>query len=976
MQGNVHPFKAIIIGAGPVACLVALQLRARSIPVDVYEKSVDIRRLPFNKSHSFNLTLTRRGLGSLAPKLTEALYGMGVPLPQRVIHQADGTLSYQQYGTAPDHHLLSIPRDSLHRTLLTEAENAGTRFFFGHQCVGADPNTARATFAVEGNGITEAAGDVLIGCDGANSIVRHEMSRRGARMRITQEYIEHGYVELRTPPGTDGQHALLGALRDPEQPASQLHGLHVWPRGDFMALAQPNVDNSYTTSLFMPLTGSEGQPSFRSLRTPGDVDALFERHFADLAKYVPDASTDVLATPPASLKTVKCFPYHHERAVLIGDSAHTMVPFYGQGINCSFEDVETFAAILDRHLKAIGPTEAIRQTLIDFTAARKDPGDAIADLSLSNLRELTSQTGKNTYHTRSHLEQKLHERHPDLFIPLYHMVAFTDIPYQDVVRIREQQEKVLDELCERFDAGTEADRIIEAYAARATENPCVPDNAAELTALSSSLELTPDESRTFVNTVVARILKYQEDLAAGRYPASYLHGAENARDYSEGRRVAVRLREPRPPLLGTDLDTLLKEVFDTVMTNGMIHPHPGFLSHVPSGGLFQAAVGEFLARTLNRFAGVWAAAPGFTQIETNVIRWFCGMLGYGEGSFGYLTTGGSIANFMGLRCALEQQDEVSRRSATVYVSSQGHFSVAKAARMAGVETDRVRVVDAHPDHTIDVENLRERIEQDRRLGLSPACVVGTAGTTNTGAIDDLVRLGDLCRQEGIWYHVDACFGGFFRLTERGRALLSGIEQGDSIAVDAHKSLFLPHGTSALLVKDQANLRGAFEVPGAGYIPELTSDDDHVDFCDYGPELTREVRGLTAWLPIKLHGVLAFEQSLDEKLDLAADLAERLRRLDGIEVVERGSRHLPVVAFKLRAESGAEEELLNERLCELICARGNVYLATARLPREGLVIRACVLHHQTDKATIDQLLDDVAWSISNVRQEALSNADHD
>lgn len=962
MPEDERPMKAIIVGAGPVGCLVAIALRARSIEVELYDKGPDVRQLPPNRGHSFNLTLTRRGLDSLDDEVTELLLANGVPLPQRVIHHADDTLSYQPYGPTPEHNLLSIRRGVLHRTLLEEAGRVGAKMFFEYTCVRVNPHAARAHFAVGGVEVHRSEADIVIGCDGANSIVRHEMARRGARMTLSQDYIDHSFIELTLPPGADGEHALLEAFRDPASPASQEHGLHVWPRGEFLLLAQPNVDHSYTTSLFMPMEREDPQrPSFASLRSPEAVRELFDTHFPDITGFLPKLTTDFFAAPPSPLKTIKVHPYHYGRAVLIGDSSHTMVPFFGQGINCSFEDVRQFLRILDEKMAGADRKTGVEAAVGEFTATRKGPGDAIAELSLLNLGELGASVDENSYHARKKLERELHENAPDEFIPLYHMVAFTDIPYDEVIERHTQQSAVLDELCDRFDMASEADRIVEFY----TSPECYQEFASLLAAPSGSeLELAREQMRSMLDAVTNRILEYQDRLANGGYPASYLRDYEPA-EYVEGRLASEQLREDEIPRGGADLDELLSEIFDQVITNGMVHPHPGSISHVPSGGLFQAAVGEFVARVLNRFVGVWAATPGFTQIESNVIRWFCTMLGYGPGSFGYLTTGGSIANFMGVRCALENTGNAENRFATAYVSDQGHFSVEKAARLAGVPPSRVRLVGSGPDYRMDVGRLRERVARDRRQGLTPALVVATAGTTNTGAIDDLRAIGEFCRAEGIWLHADACFGGFFRLTERGRKLLDGIEDADSISVDAHKSLFLPHGTSALLVKDRRHLRQAFEVPGAGYIPELSDDPEYVDFANYGPELTREVRGLTAWLPIKMHGIEAFTDTLDQKLDLADVLAARLAEFEELEVVDRGGSHLPVVAFKVRGATEAESADRTDRLCKRVCARANVYVATTTLPHEGLVIRACVLHHQTGRFVVDQLLEDIRRSLRDM-----------
>lgn len=467
MHEAIYPMKATIVGAGPVACLVAIELRNRSVQVDVYEKGADIRRSPRAKSHSFNLTLTLRGLSSLENEIQRLLYANGVQMPQRVIHHVDGSLSYQPYGTKSEHHLLSIPRDALHRTLLNQAESSGARLFFGHECIGANPKRASATFVVNGDVIRDVKADVLIGCDGTNSTVRHEMSRHGARMHVSQEYIAHGYAELKMPPAPTGEHALLRTLRDFRVAESFDHGLHVWPRGNFMLLAQPNVDRSYTTSLFMPLASeNSNQPSFQYLRTVEHVSTFFQKYFPDAAKLLPQMATDFLATPPSSLRTLKCFPYHYGHSVLMGDSAHTMVPFYGQGINCSFEDVRAFFDIFDRRVDRNDHGATISKVLEEFTRARRGPGDAITELSLINLTELTSRSGEKSYHTRSRLERMLHLRCPDKFMPLYHMVAFTNIPYDELVCRHEQERLVIDDLCRRFDIETEPDRIIESYTLR------------------------------------------------------------------------------------------------------------------------------------------------------------------------------------------------------------------------------------------------------------------------------------------------------------------------------------------------------------------------------------------------------------------------------------------------------------------------------------------------------------------------------
>jgi glutamate/tyrosine decarboxylase-like PLP-dependent enzyme len=245
-------------------------------------------------------------------------------------------------------------------------------------------------------------------------------------------------------------------------------------------------------------------------------------------------------------------------------------------------------------------------------------------------------------------------------------------------------------------------------------------------------------------------------------------------------------------------------------------------------------------------------------------------------------------------------------------------------------------------------------------------VISTAGTTNTGAVDDLVRLAAVCKEHGVWLHIDACFGGFFHITQRGRAFLNGIEAADSISLDAHKSFFMPHGISAFLVKERNTLKKTFQIT-AEYLSGFSKDELHVDFCQVGPELTREVRGLTVWLPMKMHGLKAFEHTLDHKLDLAHQLLADLRAIPEIKVIQNHALNLPVVNFKVIAASDAESAQKTKDICELICSYGNVFICTTELPDAGCVLRVCILHHLTDEKMIALLLGDIHRALKVVNE---------
>ncbi|MBW1600592.1 FAD-dependent monooxygenase [Streptomyces sp. JJ66] len=463
------------MGAGPVGCLLAIELRRRRFEVELHEKQTADRVALDQGGRSFNLTLTHRGTSALRPALRDRVYAVGSVLQRRIIHHRDGTLTHQPYGAGPHHHLLSVPRAALHRTLLAAAQEAGAAVHFGHSCIGADAHRGEAVFVTGEGTVCRASGDLLIGCDGANSALRYALSKSGARMQIHQEYIPHGHVELGMAPG---------AARDLSP-----DGMHLWPRGDHFLQAQPNHDGSATTTLFMPVDNRGGELRFRSFASREAVRPHFAREYPDIAAALPTVSEDVWDARPALLKVVRCAPYHYGRAVLVGDAAHTIVPFYGQGINCSFEDADVLCGLLDRHLGQAGDRHAaIRAAVAEFSAQRVGPGQAIADLSLANLRELSAHVDDRRFHLRKEIERRLHQRYPREFIQLYQLVAFTRVPYDEIVRRSQWDQRVLDLMCERYDPATQSELILRAYPefARGVEagEPPVPALSAGSAALT------------------------------------------------------------------------------------------------------------------------------------------------------------------------------------------------------------------------------------------------------------------------------------------------------------------------------------------------------------------------------------------------------------------------------------------------------------------------------------------------------------
>ena len=465
------------------------------------------------------------------------------------------------------------------------------------------------------------------------------------------------------------------------------------------------------------------------------------------------------------------------------------------------------------------------------------------------------------------------------------------------------------------------------------------------------LELSSETMRALVDQAMDRIIKHIESLPT--QPLSDVSGAEElARSLVEGM-----------PERGTSFSLILDLLFDRLVQKSFNTASPGYLAYIPGGGIFHAAVADLIADSINRYVGVWMAAPALAQLEANVLRWFAQMIGYPREARGILTTGGSMANFTALATARRNRLPENFLSATLYASNQVHHSVVKAALLAGFSESNFREIPVDDRFRMNLDALRARIMADRREGRTPFLIVASAGTTNTGAVDDLEALADVAKAEKLWLHVDAAYGGFFMLTERGRNAMRGIDRADSVTLDPHKALFLPYGNGSLLVRDGEALRRALTVH-ADYMPPMQEDPDLVDFCLYSPELSRDFRGLRVWLPFKLHGAGPFRRNLDEKLDLAEWAARELRKIPGIEIV--AEPQLSLVAFRLVSAGLAVERLndLNRRLLAKVNDRQRVFLTATPLAGK-FVLRICVLHFRTHLDRMEFAMEDIRGAVQEL-----------
>ncbi len=424
-----------------------------------------------------------------------------------------------------------------------------------------------------------------------------------------------------------------------------------------------------------------------------------------------------------------------------------------------------------------------------------------------------------------------------------------------------------------------------------------------------------------------------------------------------------------PPARGADLETLLTRL-DQAADCALDTAGPGDLAYIPGSGLYTAALAEFYNRASNRYGGIAAVAPALAALEESVVRWIArDVCGLPDGSGGLLTTGGSMATFSATVAARHDRLGEDLATGTVYTTAFAHHSVAKAARLAGIRATHIRTVPHTPDLRMDPHGAAASIAADREAGLRPFLLVATAGTTDTGTIDPLVPLADLARREGVWLHIDAAYGGFFRLTTRGRNRLAGFELADSITVDPHKTLFLPFGTGALAVRDLALLRAAHSGTGS-YLQDADGADHVPDSAHLGPELTHEIRGLRAWLPLHLHGIDAFRDALDETLDLAEHVHATLSGIPELEIPQ--DPDLSTVTFRVRPRDHTPAAIeradrASRRLLDSINACRRVALSSTVI--EGrYTLRVSVVSHRTHRDRIDEALHIIATETSRITSE--------
>lgn len=441
---NEKPYA--VVGAGLVGSLLAIYLSKRGYKTEIYERRSDMRKEKISAGKSINLALSDRGWKALqGVGIADEIKKISIPMKGRMVHNADGKTQFLPYGK-DGQAIYSVSRAGLNCMLMDLAEKHGAKIYFNRRCtdIESSPTTAgerdsgTVSFRVEDtikNKQSVINAERIFGTDGAFSAVRLHVQLTADRFEYSQHYLNYGYKELLIPPLKDGSFAL------------EKNCLHIWARGTFMMIALPNIDGSFTCTLFFPF---EGMKSFAVLNTPDKVKNFFTETFPDAVPIMPTLLHDFLTNPTASLVTIRCYPWSvDDKILLVGDAAHGVVPFYGQGMNCGFEDCTVLEQVLEKHFNSQGKVKPPHENEIwnavfkEFQEARKPNADAIADLAISNFLEMRDLVTHPDFILQKKIESHFSALHPNVWIPLYSMVTFSDLPYSTAMKMGAKQDAIM-----------------------------------------------------------------------------------------------------------------------------------------------------------------------------------------------------------------------------------------------------------------------------------------------------------------------------------------------------------------------------------------------------------------------------------------------------------------------------------------------------------------------------------------------------
>jgi glutamate/tyrosine decarboxylase-like PLP-dependent enzyme len=462
------------------------------------------------------------------------------------------------------------------------------------------------------------------------------------------------------------------------------------------------------------------------------------------------------------------------------------------------------------------------------------------------------------------------------------------------------------------------------------------DDISKLENISSELEPTQDQRNQYLDVV--------RDFAN-----KFINSIDSQKTYRSSTKESEKLKisDKRK-----SIDEIIDIYREEVAEKGINPASGGHIGYIPGGGIYTAAISDFIADITNEYTGMFYASPGSVTIENELINWMKQIFHYPKTAIGNLTSGGSIANLIALTSARDKykiKGEQIKKS-IIYLSPQVHHCIHKALRIIGLEDIGIQYLELDGFSRINSDDLKKQIDLDKKKGLNPFMVIASAGTTDTGAVDPLYEIGEIAQKMNIWYHIDAAYGGFFILTESKKYLFKGIELSDSLVVDPHKGLFLPYGTGAVLIKDKEAVFHSHHYT-ANYMQDAIRNETPINPADVSPELTKHFRGLRMWIPLQLHGLEPFVACLDEKLLLTTYLRSKLTE-KGFQI---GPEPDLSVSYFWYPSSRVDTNLFNEKLLEFIHEDGRVYLSSTKINGK-FVIRIAILSFRTKLKTIDKALE--------------------
>ncbi len=456
---------------------------------------------------------------------------------------------------------------------------------------------------------------------------------------------------------------------------------------------------------------------------------------------------------------------------------------------------------------------------------------------------------------------------------------------------------------------------------------------------SQSLDPSPDERAG----LRGQIISHTEDFID--------HIEDRKAFFSDSGGDSIKSAKP-----GKETDTIegiISKLREELDSDGINPASGGHLGYIPGGGIYASSLADYWAAITNRYAGVFFANPGAVRIENKLIRWLNDEVGYPDGAHGNLTSGGSIANLVGIVTARSAMNikAVDIPKSSIYMTQQGHHSLDKAIKVAALHECHIRFVEMDEQYRMSIPSLKRLIQQDKEAGIRPFLLLGSAGTTDLGAIDPMDQMADVAAENNMWFHVDAAYGGFFMLTEQIGDRFRGMERSDSICIDPHKGMFLPYGIGVCLVRNGELMKKAFAFK-ASYLQDIEGANEEINPMDVSPEMTKHFRGLRMWLPLMLYGIEPFKACLEEKLLLAKYFHSEISKIPGFEAGPEPQ--LSVVTFRFLPEEG-EPDQVNKKILEELHKDGRVFFSSTTIDG-NFTLRLAILSFRTHLRTIDLLIE--------------------